>query len=116
MGKKEYDHYLVALVGGTTDEGITKSWFKCVETLQEKHCIMINSFGVDTRKLLVKTVEDERQVLQLAIGFKLWDPKDVGAFEKMYGVKLCQQELLEGIGEEMRNSVSLASSVKKSMS
>merc|ERR1712083_531214 len=107
--KKEYDHYLVALEGGTTDEGITLSWFKCAEALQDEHCIMINSFGVDTRKLLVKTVEDERQVLQLAVGFKHWDPKDVGAFEKMYGVKLCQQELLGGLEEDVRVSASTAS-------
>jgi hypothetical protein len=97
---KEYNHYLVALVGGTDDEGITKSWYKLVKALQDDHCIMVNSFGVDTRKLLLKTVQDERQVLQLAIGFKHWDPKDISAFEKVHGVRLKEADILSGLSQE----------------
>merc|ERR1711964_739629 len=94
----EYDHYLQALVGGTNNQGMTKSWFKCVEHLRgTRHCIMINSFGVDTRQLLVKSVDDERQVLQMAISFKHWDPRDVKAFEKMYGVELRAPDARGGI-------------------
>jgi hypothetical protein len=95
--QKEYEYYLVALAGGTDDDGIARSWFKCVEDMAKDHCIMINSFGVDTRKLLVKSVRDERQILQLAVDFRQWAPNDVEAFEKMYGVPLREQDVLQGL-------------------
>merc|ERR1712232_135081 len=58
-----YDRYLVSLVGGTDEEGITQSWYKLYTNLTAGgHGIVLNSFGVDTRKVIVKTVADERQV------------------------------------------------------
>jgi hypothetical protein len=80
-----YDHYLVSLVGGTDEEGITLSWYKLYKNLTAGgHSIILNSFGVDTRKVIVKTVVDERQVLQFVVNVELWGPKDIKAFESVY--------------------------------
>lgn len=86
--KDRYNQYLVSLVGSTSEEGITKSWFQLYNTLKTGgHCIMMNSYGVDTRKVIVKTVADEREVLQLVVNFQEWDPKDMYAFETMYALR-----------------------------
>eukprot|EP00440_Ansanella_granifera_P023040 gb/GFBE01025020.1/.p1 GENE.gb/GFBE01025020.1/~~gb/GFBE01025020.1/.p1 ORF type:complete len:546 (+),score=95.48 gb/GFBE01025020.1/:1-1638(+) len=87
--REVYDHYLVSLEGSTDDAGITRSWFACYKhLLAGDHCIVLNSFGVDTRKIIVKTCKDERQVLQVAVNTELWTPKDVNAYEKMNAVSL----------------------------
>lgn len=91
--KQMYDHYLVSLVGGTDEEGITKSWYRLVENMNAGgHSPILNSFGVDTRKVIVKTVRDERQVMQFAVNTELWGAKDVKAFEKTYEISLDQSE------------------------
>jgi hypothetical protein len=85
--KDRYNQYLVSLVGSTTEEGITKSWFQLYTTLKTGgHCIMMNSYGVDTRKVIHKTVSDEREVLQIVVNFREWDPKDIYAYETMYAL------------------------------
>jgi hypothetical protein len=83
--KDLYERYLVTLDGGTTPEGITRSWLKCYQTNQLKNALILNTFGIDSRKVIVKTVEDERQVLHMAISFDKWYPKDKKLFEKNYG-------------------------------
>jgi len=81
-----YDRYLVSLVGGTDEEGITRSWYKLHTNLSAgSHSIVLNSFGVDTRKILVKSVPDERTVLHMAIDVDLWGAKDIKAFEGTWG-------------------------------
>lgn len=87
--KEMYDRYLVSLVGGTDEEGITHSWYKIYANLTAGgHSVILNSFGVDTRKVIVRTVPDERRVLQFVVNVELWSPKDVKSFEEIYDMTL----------------------------
>mmetsp|Transcript_12555 Transcript_12555/g.28353 ORF Transcript_12555/g.28353 Transcript_12555/m.28353 type:complete len:546 (+) Transcript_12555:124-1761(+) len=81
-----YEEYLTTIVGGATNEGITNSWFVVYKALQaHHHSVVINSFGVDTRKVTTHTVADEREVLQLTVNFELWEKRDVEKFQEQYG-------------------------------
>jgi hypothetical protein len=85
--KRQYNRYLVSLVGGTNEDGIAKSWFKFYNTrANHGHCTMLNTFGLDGRKVIIKTVSDERQVLHFASCYTKWEARDVEAFEKIYGL------------------------------
>jgi len=83
--KRQHDHYVVALDGATNEDGIVRSWFTCSDFCRENgHCIVLNTFGVDARKVILKSVADERQVLQFASSYATWDDRDVKGFEKIY--------------------------------
>merc|ERR1712056_87859 len=85
MGQK----YLSKMDGSTTEEGITKSWFHAWDRLQRGHHSMIlNSFGVDTRKVICRTLHNEVFALQLTVNFELWDARDRKKFEDQYETKL----------------------------
>eukprot|EP00928_Gymnodinium_smaydae_P062956 TRINITY_DN46679_c0_g1_i1.p1 TRINITY_DN46679_c0_g1~~TRINITY_DN46679_c0_g1_i1.p1 ORF type:complete len:545 (-),score=67.48 TRINITY_DN46679_c0_g1_i1:257-1891(-) len=85
--KDMYERYLISLVGGTDEHGITQSWYKLYTNLSAGgHSVILNSFGMDTRKVIARTVLDERQVLMVAANIKLWSPKDTKSFEATYGV------------------------------
>lgn len=90
--KEMYERYLNTLVGGTDEDGITQSWYKLHTNLTAGgHSLVLNSFGVDTRKVIVKTVSDEHQALHLCMNFELWSPKDIKAFEGIYNVTLGEE-------------------------
>ncbi|CAK0901517.1 unnamed protein product, partial [Prorocentrum cordatum] len=57
---------------GIDGDGITQSWFRCYEKLGMRHSLMLNSFGVDTRKVILATEGDESRVMQIAINYELW--------------------------------------------
>jgi hypothetical protein len=82
-----YERYSTTLVDGTDQEGLTRSWFHCFEYLHSGgHAAILNTFGMDSRKVIVKTVPDERRVLQMAVSFDQWGEKDRAAFKNLYGV------------------------------
>jgi len=70
---------------GIDSDGITQSWFRCYEKLGMRHSLMLNSFGVDTRKVILATEGDESRVMQIAINYELWDKRDVEKFEAQFG-------------------------------
>merc|ERR1712232_272187 len=83
--KESYEHYCGALVGSANDIGIVQSWFQFYQNIiSDGHCIVINSFGMDVRSTILKTVKDEREVLHVAVNFSKWTPKDVASFDKIY--------------------------------
>merc|ERR1712039_75094 len=76
----------------TTEEGITKSWFRCWERLQMgKHSMIMNSFGVDTRKVIARTLPNEIYAMSLTVNYALWDARDQKKFEDQYEVQLAIQ-------------------------
>lgn len=80
-----YERYLSVVNIKLCLGGITKSWFRCFEALQAgKHTVVLNSYGVDTRKVVVSTVSDERQVMQITVNYELWSDQDVEKFEEQY--------------------------------
>mmetsp|Transcript_63445 Transcript_63445/g.112804 ORF Transcript_63445/g.112804 Transcript_63445/m.112804 type:complete len:500 (+) Transcript_63445:164-1663(+) len=88
---KTYEEYCTTLADGATERGITKSWFKCWEHLRKKkHSCCLNSFGIDARKVLCQTVDDENDVMHLTVNYKLWSDGDKEKFQKEYGFDVKQ--------------------------
>jgi len=79
-----FEEYKVTISAGIDKNGITRSWFRCFEALGGEHALMLNSFGVDTRKVLLATTTDESKVMQIAVNYELWDKRDVEKFEKQF--------------------------------
>jgi hypothetical protein len=79
-----FEKYRVTISAGIDSNGITKSWFRCFDALSGEHALMLNSFGVDTRKVLLATTPDEGKVMQVAVNYELWDRRDTDKFEKQF--------------------------------
>lgn len=81
---KMFDEYLVALKKDIDRYGIASSWYTCYRSLQAKDVVMLNSFGVDTRKVVLATVADESKVMQITVNHELWEQRDVNKFEDQF--------------------------------
>jgi len=79
-----FEQYKGTINAGIDANGITQSWFRCFDALSGEHALMLNSFGVDTRKVLLATTPDESKVMQIAVNYELWDKRDVEKFEKQF--------------------------------
>merc|ERR1711920_991309 len=79
-----FEEYMGTISGGIDGNGITQSWFHCFDALGKEHALMLNSFGVDTRKVILATDPDESSVTQLAVNYELWDKRDVDKFEAQF--------------------------------
>jgi hypothetical protein len=79
-----FKEYMGTISGGIDSNGITQSWFRCFDALSREHALMLNSFGVDTRKVILATTPDESKVTQIVVNYELWDRRDVEKFEKQF--------------------------------
>lgn len=80
-----FQQYLDALQKVVDPDGIAASWFKAYELLvKHGHTVVLNSFGVDTRKVVLATLHNESPVLQIAVNHELWDGRDVAMYEKQF--------------------------------
>jgi hypothetical protein len=79
-----YSEYLQTVSQGIDASGTTQSWFRCARAMQAEHLLMLNSFGVDTRKVILATEPDETKVLQLCVNYELWDKRDVDKFGEQF--------------------------------
>mmetsp|Transcript_21526 Transcript_21526/g.64640 ORF Transcript_21526/g.64640 Transcript_21526/m.64640 type:complete len:447 (+) Transcript_21526:107-1447(+) len=83
--REDFRMYLKSVTQEFRDTGITRSWFRCFETLRRlRHSVILNSFGTDTRKVVLATVPDERQVTQITVNFELWEDGDKNKFVEQY--------------------------------
>jgi len=48
------------------------------------HSIIVNSFGMDTRRVVLRSVDEERLVLQVTINFEQWGQRDKLAYVDTY--------------------------------
>jgi hypothetical protein len=71
-----YRDYLQTIAGSLDSNGLTQSWFRCCESLKMQHSVMLNSFGVDTRKVVLASGVDESRVMQILVNYDLWDDRD----------------------------------------
>merc|ERR1712060_117132 len=79
---EQFNGYLKKVCDDLVTSGISSSWFKCYDNLcKGDNVVILNSFGVDTRKVILATVPDERQVMQITVNYDLWDERDVKKFE-----------------------------------
>jgi len=78
--QKLYQEYLVSLSKVVNSDGIAASWFQVFAALKDQHSVVLNSFGVDTRKVILATVPDERRVLQVTVNYDKWGERDMHKF------------------------------------
>jgi len=77
--------YMAELHKQVVAQGMTSSWFRCLDMLREGgHSAVIQSFGMDTRRVVRQSVKDERQVLHLAVNFELWSERDTSKFREQF--------------------------------
>jgi hypothetical protein len=81
---EQYQAYLKPVHESVTKDGIATAWFSCFEALRDKHVFILNSYGVDTRKVVLATVNDERPVIQITVNYEDWNSKDVQAYNKQF--------------------------------
>lgn len=84
--ESQYCSYLHEISDDVITDGIASSWFQFFAAMQRHghHTVILNSFGVDTRKVVLATVPDERQVMQVTVNYELWSKQDVHKFEEQY--------------------------------
>lgn len=81
----DFRKYLKDFFDRVTESGITRSWFHCYDSLRHgSNAVVLNSFGVDTRKVVLSTVPDERRVRQITVNFELWEDGDRHKFKAQY--------------------------------
>merc|ERR1712113_870650 len=59
------------------------------------HPTILNSFGVDTKKVLAKTVPEATEILHITVNHDSWDAKDKSKFEKEYGITCTRRSVAE---------------------
>jgi len=65
--------------------GITESWFRCCAALREgHHAPVINSFGMDTQKVVMRSARDPRKSPHFAINFEMWSERDSDKFKSQF--------------------------------
>jgi len=79
-----FNEYLVSLEKTPTVNGIARSWFKVFENIKTEHSVVLNSFGVDTLKVVKSTVASDTSVLQVAVNYEKWDDRDVKKYQAQF--------------------------------
>merc|ERR1711972_435641 len=61
-----YIEYQETMAHGANDMGITMSWFRCYDYLKDgHHSTCLNSFGIDSKKVLSQTVPGDADVMHV---------------------------------------------------
>jgi len=79
-----FNHYLNALEKLQTKDGLAASWFRCLHRMRERDTMVLNSFGVDTRKVILATVPDESKVLQVTVNYAMWEDRDMKKYASQF--------------------------------
>merc|ERR1712150_112317 len=88
-----FEEYLQVIGDACDAEGICKSWYKLYEDLTtgrlcgvstNSHAIFLNSFGVDTMKVVKLTTQTRKSVMQITVNFELWDTRDKERFSHQF--------------------------------
>jgi len=81
----EYERYRDELQRHSQDQPLVASWFRCMQSMRQAgHSLIIQSFGMDTRRVVLMSVGDERKVPHIAINFELWSEKDSSRFVEQF--------------------------------
>mmetsp|Transcript_5969 Transcript_5969/g.11370 ORF Transcript_5969/g.11370 Transcript_5969/m.11370 type:complete len:183 (+) Transcript_5969:2-550(+) len=85
MFMRFFAEYVEDVKTQVSQDGIPRSWFHFYEMLRAGgHSIVINSFGMDTRRVVLRSVHDERRVVQVTINFQQWGDRDQKAYKETY--------------------------------
>jgi len=88
-----FEEYRSVMRTAASKEGITKSWFHLVNKMKVSHRTILNSFGVDTRKVLKATLSDDTvEVMQVVVNYEMWDDRDVKKYAEQFVEKTEKEE------------------------
>lgn len=81
----EYRGNLDEIRRSSMKDGIPQSWLRCfTQLVQEGHSVILNSFGVDTHRVIAQVVNDKKDILQLTINYNMWGEKDLSSWNKQF--------------------------------
>eukprot|EP00451_Oxyrrhis_marina_P019847 CAMPEP_0204342744 /NCGR_PEP_ID=MMETSP0469-20131031/24368_1 /ASSEMBLY_ACC=CAM_ASM_000384 /TAXON_ID=2969 /ORGANISM="Oxyrrhis marina" /LENGTH=236 /DNA_ID=CAMNT_0051327719 /DNA_START=41 /DNA_END=748 /DNA_ORIENTATION=- len=70
----------------TVRKGIVRSWFELYRKYRKEHLIMLNTFGVECRRLILETVKREDKVTLWTVNYQQWEPFDQERFKEQYDI------------------------------
>lgn len=80
-----YRSYMEEMEKQVVAKGMTASWFRCLDMLRKGgHAAVIQSFGMDTHRVVRHSVADERKVLHIAVNVELWSERDQRMFAEQF--------------------------------
>jgi len=82
---KEFSKNFELIQKSPMKDGIPQSWLSCYAALEAgRHHVIMNSFGVDTHRVIKQLVRDTRQVLQLTVNYRLWSERDTKLWNQQF--------------------------------
>eukprot|EP00747_Dinoflagellata_sp_TGD_P184688 gnl/TRDRNA2_/TRDRNA2_40556_c0_seq1.p1 gnl/TRDRNA2_/TRDRNA2_40556_c0~~gnl/TRDRNA2_/TRDRNA2_40556_c0_seq1.p1 ORF type:complete len:491 (-),score=81.48 gnl/TRDRNA2_/TRDRNA2_40556_c0_seq1:444-1916(-) len=104
-----FTEYFTAMMQDVSVDGITSSWFRAYDLLRGRHTVILNSFGVDCRKVILATTPDgEKSVMQIVVNFDMWDDRDARKFVAQFattdGSTKFSPRRADKVGTEYSNS------------
>jgi len=73
----EFNRSHEEIINSPMQDGVPQSWLRCYAALAKGgHHVIMNSFGVDTYRVLKQIAPDSKQILQLTVNYALWSDKD----------------------------------------
>eukprot|EP00746_Dinoflagellata_sp_MGD_P009917 gnl/MRDRNA2_/MRDRNA2_120324_c0_seq1.p1 gnl/MRDRNA2_/MRDRNA2_120324_c0~~gnl/MRDRNA2_/MRDRNA2_120324_c0_seq1.p1 ORF type:complete len:1026 (-),score=208.12 gnl/MRDRNA2_/MRDRNA2_120324_c0_seq1:221-3259(-) len=72
------------MMSRTVRKGVVRSWFELYRQFKDDHLLMLNTFGVESRRLILETVENEDDVTFITVNYYRWDDHDRAKFEEQY--------------------------------
>jgi hypothetical protein len=98
--EKQYEGYGKVMDKHVADTGIVSAWYTMVEKAliadddskpldpmaPGPHLVMINTFGVDSRKLVLATLDKEEKVTLTTVNYEKWSMRDMKRYEAQYSL------------------------------
>jgi len=95
-----YADYLRQFESYSTHDRIARSWYDIYNFIRYSggagHAVILNTFGVDSRKIIMNTLTDESTVLHLTVDYRTWGDRDVKAWTDQFAFARCGTTLPKG--------------------
>jgi len=82
--RSAYQEYAQAITDDVDRDGIVSSWYSVFDYLKDRHATVLNSFGVDCRKVILATLPSERDVTHVVVNYELWDARDMKKYVSQF--------------------------------
>jgi len=80
-----YQEYLNEVRRHGTDGGVTRSWLACCrELVRASHAVVLNSFGVDSQRVVERCVPNVQEVLHITVNYSMWGEKDLAKWNSQF--------------------------------
>lgn len=79
-------HDFGEMLARTVNKGVVRAWFELHRQYKDKHLIMLNTYGVDSLRVLELTLENwNADVKAFLVNYDLWNANDKRQFKDQYG-------------------------------